>query len=296
MSKLTSEFLAAYEGMTTGCGGRELSDWSIVALAGEDRAKFLHNMCTNDIVRLNPGEGCEAFFTDVKGKIIAHAFVLALEDCLHLLTVPGQAQRIITHLEHYIIREDVDLDDVTAGGRWTLVSGTKSSNVLKSNFQAVPASFLWPECYFVRASQCELEDLCSFHNDESAWETLRIESRFPLFGIDFNSTNLPQEVARDHLAISFKKGCYLGQETIARVDALGHVNQQLCSVKFAQNDVPRTGTRLLAEEQEVGVVTSACWSPRHSAPLGLTMLRRGSNEVGCVLESDFGKATVIAVV
>ena len=70
--------------------------------------------------------------------------------------------------------------------------------------------------------------------DLAAFETLRIEAGTPLFGVDFNDNNLPQEVGRDDRAISFTKGCYLGQETVARIDALGHVNQQLAGVRVCR--------------------------------------------------------------
>src|SRR5262249_54035500 len=125
--------------------------------------------------------------------------------------------------------------------------------------------------------------------DESVFEAARIEYGTPLFGRDFSDENLPQEVGRDRQAISFTKGCYLGQETVARIDALGHVNRLLRGVKFESDSVPAIGTELFGSAGEcsdqiasqnqaagakpIGRVTSACWSPRLNAPLGLAMVR-----------------------
>src|SRR5690606_4691273 len=98
-----------------------------------DRAAFLHNMCTNHIRDLVPGGGCEAFFTDVKGKVVAHAIVLAGKDeTLLLLLSPGQIERLLPHLDRYIIREDVQLADVTGEQHWMLLVGPQASALVES--------------------------------------------------------------------------------------------------------------------------------------------------------------------
>ena len=110
-----------YELITTGKGYVELAGWSTVVLTGEDRVSFLQNMCTNDIKALEPWRSCEAFCTDVKGKIVSHFLVTANEDRLILLAVPEQAATLIAHLDRYIIREDVQLIDVTSELEWFCV-------------------------------------------------------------------------------------------------------------------------------------------------------------------------------
>ena len=127
MSALSDEFPAEdYSVLTTNYGVGILSDWSVITLQGDDRRSFLHNMCTNAIRELDPGDGCEAFLTDVKGKIQAHCGVIAREDRLLLVTVPGQAQRIIDQLGRYIIREDVQLSDETLSSLWAICSRSSS--------------------------------------------------------------------------------------------------------------------------------------------------------------------------
>ena len=261
-----TSFQADYEALSTGHGFAELKDWSTVTMTGADRQTFLQNMCTNDIRRLTAGESCEAFCTDVQGKIVAQLFVVAGEDQFDLLTIPGQAATIIAHLDRYIIREDVTLTDTTSESDWVFAGNQ------------------------MQKRQGQLGDVCC----QEAWEALRIESRLPLFGIDFDNTNLPQEVDRNAQAISFTKGCYLGQETIARIDALGHVNKKVVLLQFDRETAPPVGLELSVDGKKVGSVTSGCWSPHENAPVGLAIVRRGSNELGNQLASDLGEATVIA--
>ncbi|MCG8448432.1 MAG: hypothetical protein MI725_02480 [Pirellulales bacterium] len=316
----SATFQAAYDAFTTGHGAIALSDWSVITLFGEDRARFLHNMCTNDILRLNNGEGCEAFCTDVKGKIVAHVIVLVLDKHVELLTAPGQAEKIIFHFERYVIREDVVIRNATDECCWVLFSGAKSKDFLETfasdnlaalehPWQCVQTQFgdadgvvtraglIWPPSYLIRLPRRQGASLLPkevvLSDDRTIWNTLRLESSFPLYGVDFDSAHLPQEVDRNEVAISFNKGCYLGQETVARIDALGHVNRRLCLVRLAGSEVPQPGLKLLAGDKEVGEVTSSCWSPRYQAPLALASIRRGSNTTGYELDSQQGKATII---
>ena len=101
----------------------ELRDWTQLEMTGNERASFLHNMCTNEINGLKPGEGCEAFLTNVQGKILAYVDVRCLEDSLTLSCVPGQADVITGHLDRYIIREDVTLHNRTAEWGLWLITG-----------------------------------------------------------------------------------------------------------------------------------------------------------------------------
>ena len=126
-----------------------------------------------------------------------------------------------------------------------------------------------------------------------AWNAIRVESAWPLWGVDFDDSNLPQEVGRDASAINFRKGCYLGQETVARIDALGHVNKKLVQVRFTGDAVPEPGANLVQGERTVGQVTSASWSPRFNAPIALAMVRRGANESGTMLQWNGAPAEVI---
>jgi folate-binding protein YgfZ len=124
---------------------------------------------------------------------------------------------------------------------------------------------------------------------------VRIEYGMPLYGRDITLENLPQEVNRNAQAISFTKGCYLGQETVARIDALGHVNRLLVVVKFAGERIPSPGDELQIEGKPVGQVTSAAFSPRVSKPLALAYVRTASAAPGTRLASPVGDAEVVAL-
>jgi folate-binding protein YgfZ len=128
--------------------------------------------------------------------------------------------------------------------------------------------------------------------DEQAWQAIRLESGWPLFGVDFDGSNLPQEVNRDAQAINFRKGCYLGQETIARIDALGHVNKRLASVRI-EGDEPAVGVELTADGKEAGRLTSVAWSPKFESWIGFAMLRRGVNDSGTKLACGNRPAEVL---
>ena len=292
-------WIAAYQALTTTCGVVALSDWTQVQLTGNDRVKFLHNMSTNDIRRLKPGQMCEAFCTDVKGKILAHVLVIAEAELLTLLTVPNQAERIINHLNRYIIREDVQLSDTSSETDWHYVGGPQAPELIADGSFAVECSLFWPGGRLVRTTRPAgnaFGSLPVIDTASPAWTALRTESGFPLYGVDFDESSLPQEINRDSQAISFNKGCYLGQETVARIDALGHVNKKLVLVKFAGAEIPAVATKLRVDGQDVGTVTTGSWSPRLNAPLAMAFVRRGSNDLGTHLQSDCGDAEVTAPV
>lgn len=275
-----------YTTLTTSGGAIRLENWSQVQLTGQDRFKFLHNMCTNDILRLVPGQAREAFCTDVKGKILAHVTVIAdtNPERLLLLTVPGQAEKLIKHLDRYIIREDVQLADVTNEVTWSYQIGSTGG----SGFSC---DWLWPGGSLSHTAK---ESSLVISVDSPIFTALRVESGFPLFGIDFDESHLPQEINRDAQAISFNKGCYLGQETVARIDALGHVNKKLVVIKYDGKVVPAMGTTLRSGDQEVSKITTSSWSPQLQAPGALTMVKRGANEIGTCLQSQFGEAVVVS--
>lgn len=312
-----------YHVATTTAGFTPLSRWTTVEVTGRDRATFLHNMCTNDVRGLEPGQGCEAFFTDVKGKIIGHAFLLAGDESVLVITVPDQAARLITHLDRYIIREDVRLADNSAELVWTLAIGPQAEAMLAGlaggrtansstgwsharrpmgESQVVIARCELPWCggWLIGAPtavaegfRSELEGQGAVGCDDDVWRTVRIESGWPLLGVDFDGTNLPQEVARNQQAISFRKGCYLGQETVARIDAIGHVNRELVTVRFSAGEPPAAGAELQSAGEVAGRVTSVCWSPAFAAPLALAMIRRGKTESGVELTCGEQVAEVV---
>lgn len=279
---LSPQLLAEYEALTRGKGWVDVSDRTKLELRGADRAKFLHSFCTNDIKRLQPGESCEAFVCNVKGHVLAHIQVRCRDDALWLDTVPGQGERLAAHLDRYLIREDVQITDRTADLAAFIVTDEKADGFRIGI--APSARVQWLE----KGSQPQ-----GIPCSHKILEIVRVEQGYPWYGVDISEDNLPQEVSRNRQAISFTKGCYLGQETVARIDALGHVNKTLRQVAFAGQTVPAAGLELSSGDKVVGHVTSAVWSPKHKASLALAYVRRGSNDPGTKLSSSAGDATVL---
>lgn len=316
------EFLLQYEALTRGCGFAELPR-TIIEVRGADRTQFLHSFCTNDVKRLVPGQGCEAFITNHQGKTLGHVFIFCEAERLIMGTVANQAASPIAHLERFVISEDVTFRDLSGQFTVLLVAGEQAAHQLRKLSGAEPPSgllnfapckiagcdgtifrveYAGPQSFFVRAMPGDVHAIVAALGgagaracQPAAIEACRLEAGFPLFGRDITDDNLPQEVNRTSQAISFTKGCYLGQETVARIDALGHVNRLLVGLKFAGGDPPPPGTKLVAGDKPVGNVTSSAWSPALQTPLALAYVRRSSAAPGSQLQSDSGPAEVIAL-
>jgi folate-binding protein YgfZ len=298
----TAALREQYVAFQSGRGVVELTNWSSLSLTGTDRYSFLHNFCTNDIKRLSPGTSCEAFFTNVKGKIIGHGLVTCRENELVIIGEPNQATTLIDHLDRYILREDVRLHDETNSRVYFLVEGQQfpvdffGIAVQAADwYEARGRSFQVIEIPASDAEQVKERLVANFVICNAAFEIKRIEAGIPLFGVDFDDRNFPQEVARDKDAISFTKGCYLGQETVARIDALGHVNQQLVGARFSGEVVPEKGTQLAHSGKPVGQVTSAIFSLKLQAALALAMVRREQSAIGTRLDSPIGTCEIVSL-
>jgi folate-binding protein YgfZ len=315
-----SSFAADYDALTGGMGMVDCSDRTQIEVTGDDRATFLHNFTTNDIRSLQPGRGCEAFVLDARGHTLGHLFVFCTPHSLVLDTVPGQAEKLTAHLERYIIRERVEVIDHSEHWGELLLAGSEIEPRLAEMFESLPkdrldhsqvqlaGQSLWLRRVdlagtgsFLLAGLAESVDAASIaltaegiaSCSAEAFETTRIEAGFPRYGRDVTEKTLPQEAGRDRLAISLSKGCYLGQETVARIDALGHVNRFLVNVQFHGEFVPLSGAALRSGETQVGEVTSAAFSPRLRSPLALAYVRRGFESTGTKLSSDYGDADVV---
>ncbi len=257
-----------------------------VAIGGPDRARFLHNLTTNNVKRLAVGSGQESFVTSPQGKTLGYVTVLATADALLVGTDPGGLSGALPHLRKYGIFDDVAIDDVAAAtfefhllapdpdGLLARLGGvppaagrlshreTTAAGLPVRALRADPAGRFGLTILGARADAAAMAEALERAGlgaiDPEAFEALRIAAGTPVFGRDVTAENLPQEVGRDALAIDFVKGCYLGQETVARLDALGHVNKRLVGLRFAQGGVvPPPGTPLEADGKRVGTVTSS---------------------------------------
>lgn len=292
-----------------------------IELSGPDAASFLHNLCTQDIRGLADGSGAEALLLDARGHILFCISVYRQGEALQLDADSGAAPRLLGHLDRYLIREKVTLRDRTPDLAALLVAGPQAASLLQ-DFVAggVPASVgehvpleSLPEgalrkvpfggrgAYQVVVPRSELTPLASRLHErgalpvgESAWQAARIEAGWLEYGIDVTDKNLPQELARDERVLHFRKGCYLGQETVARLDALGHVNKLLAGLEWNSGKLS-PGSSLSHGGANVGTLTSAAHSPRTGCFVGLGYVRRGLEASGTQLESPAGPVVVRAL-
>ncbi len=307
MHARSSEFDLDYQALNVGMGYAPLPRTQI-ELTGADRASFLHNLCTNDLRKLPNGSGCEAMFLNAQGKILSFVRLFAEAERLVLDTVPGRSEFLLKYLDRYLMREQVVLTDRSNAWAVLIVAGPQSAELLHKLCGGAPpvgllqhaavqiagcaatlehVDFTGTDCYFVRCASGDLPTIeaalatsggraCA----PEAIEAARIEHGTPLFGIDISEKNLPQELGRDQRAISFTKGCYIGQETVARIDALGHVNRLLRGVRFDPAAPARVGDAIEADGLNIGEVTSLAWSPKLQSPLGLAYIKRSHASSG----------------
>lgn len=313
---LSSKVLDEFKQLTQTSGFVLLPDRTIIRIQGKDRLSFLHKFCTADVTSLVAGKATEAFILNLKGKLLSHVYLLSSKDELLLNTTGGQFGSLHEHLDKYIMREDVRLIDASESFVTMFVAGPDSEANLRSAYGIVPEAETFVDVpmgsltigvarvdlagigflmmipvSLVQEVQRDLVQNGITDCSLESFHILRVENKTPWFGIDATDENLPQELQRDQQAICFTKGCYLGQETVARIDALGHVNQYLVGLNLNREASP--GTKLVAENKPVGKLTSVAWSPTRESWIALGYVKRKWSVAGTVLEFDGGLATVV---
>jgi tRNA-modifying protein YgfZ len=280
-----------------------------IELAGADRQRFANAYLTCEVKSLTPGSGAYGFLTSPQGRILSDVVVLAQEERLWMEVGQGQEGPIAAHLKKYILADRVEvrpLADVVpvslAGPRSTEILGAAADlpeaawahgqrTVLGTEVRlqrggpAVP----WDYTLWVAASEAPrlIESLTALDGVRQAGfealETLRVEKGIPRFGSDYGPDNFPQETGLEE-AVSYTKGCYLGQEVVARIHYRGGVQKLLRGLVFDGEAPPAPGTPLLAGGREAGAVGSVVRSPGLGRVVGLTILHRRAAEPGTRLE------------
>jgi folate-binding protein YgfZ len=272
-----------------------------IAATGEDRASFLQGMLSNDVKALAAGQGTYAAFLTQQGKVVSDLRVYARDDCFLLDVVAWQSTALREALERFIVADDVELATPEDDGFLVGVEGPLAGAVVgeaigaselpQARFAQVRTSFEGAALLVIAASEVErsgmllygprriapaLFDACAEAGAQpigmAALDTLRVESGVPWAGVDMDDTTLIMEVGRS-AALSFSKGCYLGQEVVERIAARGHVNRQLTGLIIDGDRLPTAGARLLAEGHEVGYVTSAVRSQALARPVALAIVQ-----------------------
>ena len=317
---------AEYRAIRHGTGIVDFSTQALIECRGADRAGFLHRLLTNDIKRLSPGAGCRAALLTDTGKLIAELLILADADATWLLCDLTAADLVAQTLEKYHITEDLTITNLERAQALLALEGpdslarirrmTGSPALLPEPFTHTPAflgdvsfrairhsalsSGVW--CLVdARHAETFWRSLIASEIPPIGWEafnTARLEAGTPLFGIDMDGTNLLPETGVETALCSETKGCYMGQEIIARMATYGSANKKLMGLLLEGDDAPRAGDRILRKGggDEVGWVTSGTVSQDLKRPIALGYIKRGAYEAGTQVEIVRGAARTAAVV
>jgi len=305
----------------------DLSFRAQVRMTGEDRVAFLQGMVSNDVKALRPGDGCAATLLTEQGRIVADLRVYAL-DTGFLIDVDARIKdKLIEMLSRFIIADDVEMEDLSETQTTLALQGPLSSQVLAAaglsislskmlqHGEATLAETLVRIIHVNDTGEDGYEILALSAHAASVWQTLlqagaplglcpvglaalntlRIEAGIPWYGVDMDEGRIVLEVGLEQ-AISFKKGCYLGQEVVERASARGHVNRKLTGLLVQGDMLPVSGDKLLHDAQEVGWVTSVTVSPRLGRLIALGYVRREYLAPGTQLRIDRHGTPVIAEV
>lgn len=303
-------YVNEYEALTRGVGVVDRSDVGRLVVSGEDAVDLLERLSTNALTELDVGEGAATVLTTNKGRILDLLLVLRREADLLVLTGPGNQGRVAEWVDFYTFVEDVTVEDVTSTTAMLGVVGPGASAAVEA-VTAVAASELalyessaWTvggtEALVIRsdpvgepgyevvvpadARQRAFDALLSVDAVQvgsEAFDLVRIERGIPAFGHELTEAFNPLEAGLIDI-ISFTKGCYVGQEVVARLNTYDKVQKRLMRMRWSVGAGPEPGAKLVLDGKQVGVVTSAAESP-DGGGVGLGYVRRAHASEGVVL-------------
>lgn len=312
------EYRAAHEAVAL----HDASYREILRITGEDRASFLHGMVTQEVKNLPVGSAAYAAMVNAKGAMVADARILKREADLLLDLEPGTGTKVREFLDKYLISEDAELHEATGEQGLLRLLGPRSAGVLAAvlggpfeplahqatrtarvsgqDVLLVGNTALEPHGVDVWVPRAGLEPVWRALTEAGAaqglkplgfeaLELLRVEAGVPRYGQDMVDTTIPLE-ANLASAISYNKGCYIGQEVIARATFRGHMNRKLTGLLLGDADVA-PGTELRRGEKKVGWLTSVVHSPVKGQRVALGYVHRDSLEPGTELTLAGGPAT-----
>jgi hypothetical protein len=294
MNSLSDRLDAARSGAAVG----PVLSRGLLRVTGKDRQDYLHRMCTQRVNGLAPGAAVHVAFLNVKGHVLAEGVLALREEDVLLDVDPRVAEPLRAHLAKYVIMDEVEIEDVSPV--WRVVpafgpAGVKGARLHASGASAwenprrgAPALDVLLAADSAEPFRAELVATGATPLSEDDLEALRVLAAVPRFGADVDETRLPMEAALVATAISFDKGCYLGQEVVLRGTFRGQVQKGLVQLALPAGAGP--GARLAVGGQDVGVVTSAADTPE--GRLGLGYLRRAHWKEGERLAITGGEAVV----
>jgi tRNA-modifying protein YgfZ len=279
------------------------AELATLAVTGQDRLTWLNGLLTCDLVKRAPGHAAYGLAVARSGRVLADATVVVDEPGeagaagTVLAAVPAAVVATLrTHLDHYLVMEDAEVAPaVDAFEAWAL-HGPRSAEVLDAA-RAVGAvggladrtglggAFLFAPAGRARpvrdAIEGSLADRSGTIGNDAGWDALRLERAVPRFGVDFDDKTYPQEASLEKTAVSFHKGCYLGQEVVCMLEMRGHVKRRLVSLVLEGPRPPERGAHVTDEAGvAVGEVTSASFSPTLGSAIAFAMVKRAHTGPG----------------
>jgi folate-binding protein YgfZ len=302
---------SGYRTATEASGLLDRSERGKLALTGREAKSFLQGQVTNDVEALTPGEGCYAAFLTPKGKMLGDLRILDAGDELLLDTERVALQELFNMIRRFSIGFDVELHKRTLESGLLSLLGPESEAVAggggfglgepEHSNSAVTVGGI--EARAIRTDLgidllCDAADVDGLRAalgvatvSEAVAECLRVESGRPRYGVDLDDTVIPQEAGLNERAVSFTKGCYVGQETVARLHYRGKPNRHLRGLRLGA-DAAATGDELTFEGRAVGRVGSVAVSPRFG-PIALALVRREAPVGSVVAVGDGAQGEVV---
>jgi folate-binding protein YgfZ len=291
-----------FHALLSSCGVYDLSSRAKIAVTGGDRVRWLNGMVSNNIRDLAAGHGVYAFLLNAQGRIQADLYAYQRGESLLVDVEAAQRDKILELFDRYIIADDVELPDISGKMSALGLTGPNARSIIERAGVAVPglahlqfADVTWRQkpITVVRSGEEVGESWQIWSSPEhigELWDELvksgtrpigtaalnlyRIARGIPQFGVDIRDRDLPQETGQSR-ALNFTKGCYLGQEIVERIRSRGAVHRQFTAF-HVEGALPEPGAKIVAEEKEVGEITSSAILPLPSAdrPVALGYLRR----------------------
>jgi len=273
----------------------ELVSYGIIKVAGPDRISWLQGMISNDIDKLPPGKGCYAAHLTPQGKIVAHMDVFKDQDALWLSLERSSVPILLAAFDKLLIMEDVQLTDVSDEYSIIALFGPRASAAISEWLGAplelhgllthrqvddarIIASRLGYEIWVKRSNADPVLRFLAEHGvtavDQGTWDVLRTETGIPVYGIDIDETTTLPELGEG--AINYEKGCYIGQEVVAKVKYIGHVNRKFVGLRVQGSALPEAKSAIRKGGRDVGYVTTALFSPSLNQTIALGFVNRSA--------------------
>ena len=270
-----------YEALRAGAAWLDLSARGRITARGRDRVRLLHNLTSNDVKKMTPGAGCYAFLLNPQGRIQADLYLLCFADHFLIDTEPDLREKVLNLIRRYIISDQVELEDVTSQTAAIGVEGPLAESLQPPDgCTKAPFSLTGQPGYRIYCAAGEMTKIVGQLEAAGARpatsedaRVVRIENGKPRYGEDIRETSLPQETQQMH-AVSFTKGCYVGQEIVERIRTQGHVNKKLVRLEIEGLEPAVPGARLMVDGKEAEV-TSSVYSPHFGKAIALAYVREG---------------------